>query len=161
MQECVGSLTLEGTDFPVSDASCRIHCALVFITARGTDCSLQLPCMPFGDSPSHENLPGREWRPSTADLNASDTLNEGGFVVLRDEEFVPHSALVRCVAYRAESNTLEFDLSFSGLFDGDTDFRDIRGRLECVFDSPPCPECGHPLRSAAAQQCFECGAVWR
>ena len=161
MPKPVGSLTLEGNVFPFSDASCRIRDGLVFIKAHGSDCGLQLPCMPFGESASRDNLPGREWRPSTADLNASDTLNEGGFVVLRDEEFGPYSALVCCVGYRADSNPLEFDLSFSGLFNGDAEFRDIHGHIECVFDSPPCPECGHPLRSAAAQQCFECGALWR
>lgn len=25
---------------------------------------------------------------------------------------------------------------------------------------PPCPECGKPLRSAKASQCFHCGADW-
>lgn len=161
MRQPVGSLSLEGSDFPVSAASCRIRDGKVFITAQGAECSLRLPCIPLGASPSHTNLPGREWAPSHADLNASDVLNEGGFVVLRDEEFTPHAARVRCVSYDADLSTLEFDLSFSGLFDGDTNFRDIHGHLTCVFDSPPCPECNRPLRSAAAQQCFHCGAVWR
>lgn len=29
-----------------------------------------------------------------------------------------------------------------------------------VRETQPCPYCGRPLRTALAQQCFECGADW-
>jgi hypothetical protein len=34
------------------------------------------------------------------------------------------------------------------------------GRCAPRQQLPPCPQCGRPLRSAEAQQCFHCGADW-
>ena len=35
-----------------------------------------------------------------------------------------------------------------------------REDFERHSQGPPCPECGQPLRTAKAQQCFKCGAKW-
>ena len=154
-------MTLEGRDYSITNASSRIHGNGVDITARGLQCSLQLPNVPLGELPNHENLVGRQWQPSPADLNAWATDNDGGFIVIRDEEFVPHIASVCCVGYHEESNTLTFDMSFSGMFANESELRSVEVRVECIFNSPPCPHCNHPLRSAAAKQCFTCGKSWR
>ncbi|WP_044257523.1 hypothetical protein [Rhodopirellula sp. SWK7] len=161
MARQTGLLTLDGTNFCVESASCRFRDGQLSLTLSAADCELHLPLMPFGDAGRASTLTGRSWCPSSDDLNASDTLNEGGFVVLRDVEFVPHTLSVRCVAVDPSERWATLDFAMSGCFDGDDAFHDLTGFADCRIDTPPCSHCGEPLRSANAQQCFACGAVWR
>ncbi|EGF27119.1 hypothetical protein [Rhodopirellula baltica] len=161
MARQAGLLTLDGTNFCVEPASCRFVDGLLSLTLRATDCQLYLPLIPFGDAGSISQLVGHSWCPSSDDLNASDTLNEGGYIVIRDTEFVPHTLSVRCTAVDPSERWATFDFAMSGRFDDDDAFHDLAGFADCRIDNPPCSHCGEPLRSANAQQCFACGAVWR
>jgi hypothetical protein len=156
-----GLFTMEGSSFAVTSASCRLHGELLTVTADGPDFRFHLPCIPFGTASSPSELVGREWKPTSADLNASDTLNEGGYVVLRDIEYVPHTLSVRCIRVDSAGGRATFEFAMSGCFTDDDSFHELTGFANFIVDSPPCPECGEPLRSAKAQQCFACGAVWR
>lgn len=159
--EQAGLFTMEGVNFSVTSASCRLREGMLAITADGPDFKLHLPCIPFGAASKPSELMEREWNPSSADLNASDTLNEGGYIVLRDVEYVPHALRVRCVAVDSAEKRAAFEFTMSGCFTDDDCLRDLTGFASCVVASPPCPKCGIPLRSPRAQQCFACGAVWR
>jgi len=37
---------------------------------------------------------------------------------------------------------------------------ETRERFVQLSDGPACPQCGKPLRTAKARQCFSCGASW-
>jgi hypothetical protein len=91
MARQAGMSTLDGVCFGVTTASCRHRNDLPSVTLEGPACRLHLPLMPFGTSAKLADLAGRAWSPSCDDLNASDTLNEGGYIVLKDMEFVPRS----------------------------------------------------------------------
>lgn len=152
---------MEDANFAITSAACRLHDGLLALTAHGPDIELHLPCMPFGEASKPSELAQRNWNPSSDDLNASDTLNEGGYIVLRGVEYIPHILRVRCAAVDLAEKRATFELAMSGCFTDDESLHDLTGFADFVFETPPCPKCGEPLRSAKAQQCFACGAVWR
>lgn len=156
-----GQLVFDGAHFALTFASCRIRDGLVDIVARGPNCSLHFSRLPLGEILTADNLVGRAWEPSFDDLNALDTSNEADFIVFDDTELLPHAALLCCSGFEPTSNRITFDAKFAGRFRDDTADRQAHGSIVCIFDSPPCPKCNAPLRSATAKQCFSCGYIWR
>lgn len=99
-----GQLLLDGTDYALTYALCRIGNGLVDIWADGSNCCFSFSRLPFGEAPTEQNLVGRAWEPSFDDFNAFDTLQEEDFIVFDDAEFHPYAACLRCVGPHLQYN---------------------------------------------------------
>ncbi|MCE9530851.1 MAG: hypothetical protein K8T89_06975 [Planctomycetes bacterium] len=168
----VGYLDFDGKISRFQSARCEFNSGRLSIEATGPKVKLHLHGIPFSDAASIADLTGKTFGPTDEGIGG-DPFAEGG-VETNNMWLSFQSMECKCRSFDPEARRItvwlcadveDYESGRTGSVDCTVkcsiEAERTSQELKRSFDeNTPCPNCGRPLRSSQAKQCFNCGADW-